>query len=248
LCWLLVDSAHHTPQIERRESGVYGITLKSPRKQTFQQPARRLWTLVAVIEPRFKDLQIEHIGYVADLDGQLRPLRVPSVAQDSPPGVITVKKGEMAVVPLRIELRSEDGSPGNASSADNIYKRIKNATRSSIQFRVKDNPGTQKALRTIFSKSIEAFRPPEVRKINRTYIFGPAYELKTITITGKTIPLRSAPAVAVAFYGEAERLRRLEAIIFHSVSIKPPRRMEHRLARPAIKLLVLRGGVSASRA
>jgi hypothetical protein len=36
LCWLLVDSAHHTPsQIARRESGVYGITLKSPCKRTF---------------------------------------------------------------------------------------------------------------------------------------------------------------------------------------------------------------------
>jgi hypothetical protein len=36
LRWFLVDSAHRTPsQIARRESGVYGITLKSPRKQTF---------------------------------------------------------------------------------------------------------------------------------------------------------------------------------------------------------------------
>lgn len=178
----------------------------------YAQP-RRLFTLVAVIEPRYKDLQIEHIGYVADLEEQLRLLRAGTQFQDSPPGVITVKKGEMAVIPLRIELRydlDEDAkfqTEQDVNSADGIYKRINNTTLSSIRFRAKDNLSSAGTLgplrtipvRTIFSKSILAFRPPETRKIHRTYIFGPAYNLKTITIKGNDIPVRSAPAAAVAY-------------------------------------------------
>jgi hypothetical protein len=180
----------------------------------FYAVPRQLFTLVAVIEPRYKDLQIEHIGYVADLDEQLRLLRVGTQAQDSPPGVITVKKGEMAVIPLRIELRYNlEGEYGDihdlrdVTSAGSTYQRIKNTTLSTIQFKVRDDVDSSKKkgpLQTVFSKSVTSFRSPETRDINRAYIFGPAYNLKTITIKGKDIPVRSAPAVAIAFFANAE--------------------------------------------
>jgi hypothetical protein len=61
----------------------------------FAAKPRKLFTLVAVIEPRYKALQIEHISYDVDFDEQLRLLRSVSQVQKSPPGVITVKKGDM---------------------------------------------------------------------------------------------------------------------------------------------------------
>jgi len=178
---------------------------------------RRLFTLVAVIEPRYKDLQIENMNYLADQDEQLRLLRSGTEAISSPPGVITVKKGEMAVVPLRIELRYDLENKDlpfskllNLDLAKSIHRKITNTTLSSILFKGRDsvslaesNKGlTEKPLRTIFSKSIESFRPPEAGKINPTYIFGPAYDLKSISVKGTAIALRSAPAAAVAFLGE----------------------------------------------
>jgi hypothetical protein len=93
------------------------------------------------------------------------------------------------------------------SSADSLYKKIKNTTLATIQFRAKDDlnsSGRKGPLRTIFAKSIASFRPPETRTINRTYIFGPAYNLKTITIKRTDVTVQSAPAVAVAFLGPAQ--------------------------------------------
>ncbi|MGH6844016.1 MAG: hypothetical protein ACRECU_04705 [Methylocella sp.] len=180
----------------------------------FDAQPRQLFTLVAVIEPKYKDLQIEHIGYSADLDEQLRLLRTGATAQDSPPGVVAIKKGEMAVIPLRIELRYDlDDHESNfkplldVNSAESLYKRITNTTLAAIQFRAKDDlnsSGKKGPLRTIFSKSIASFKPPETRKINRTYIFGPAYNLKTITIKGRDILVRGAPAAAIALLGTAQ--------------------------------------------
>jgi hypothetical protein len=181
----------------------------------FYAVPRQLFTLVAVIEPRYKDLQIEHIGYTADLDEQLRLLNVGTLEQGSSPGVITVKKGEMAVIPLRMELRYDLDGEGtfhpllDVSSADFLYKKITSTNLSTIQFKGKDDLSSGTVfrlgpLRTIFSKSIASFRPPETRKINRTYIFGPAYNLKTITIKGTEIAVRNAPAAAVAYLGQTE--------------------------------------------
>jgi len=129
--------------------------------------------------------------------------------------VITVKKGEMAVIPLRMELRYDLDGEGtfhpllDVSSADYLYKRITSTNLSTIQFKGKDDLSSGTVfrlgpLRTIFSKSIASFRPPETRKINRTYIFGPAYNLKTITIKGTEIAVRNAPAAAVAYLGQTE--------------------------------------------
>ncbi len=178
---------------------------------------RRLFTLVAVIEPRHKDLQIEKISYLADTAEQLRLLRQGAEPQSSPSGVITVKKGEMAVIPLRIELRYdlEDAdlpivSLFDSNTANALHKRIANAALPLIKFTGRDSVGAaenadglaKNPVRTIFSKSVASFRPPETRKINRTYVFGPAYELKAITIKGNSVIVRSAPAAAVAFLGQ----------------------------------------------
>lgn len=170
----------------------------------FYTKPRQLFTLIAVIEPRYKDLQTEHVGYVVDDNEQLRLLREGTQEQSSPQGVITVKKGEMAVIPLRIELRYDLDNFRDlldSTSAESLYKRIKNTTLSAVQLRVKDNSGDEGPPQTIFTKSVSSFRPPETRKINRTYIFGPAYNLKTITIKRTDISVRSAPAAAVAFLG-----------------------------------------------
>ena len=178
----------------------------------FYAKPRKLFTLVAVIEPRHKDLQIEHVRYLADFKEQLRKLQEGGEPQNSPPGVISVKKGEMAVVPLRIELRydlDEFRPMTDANAAKKVYDRIKSLKLSTVKFtgRESDYIGERHPappLRTVFSKSVSSFRPPEAPTITRTYVFGPAFSLNTLRIKGTDVAVRKAPATAVAYLGGAE--------------------------------------------
>jgi hypothetical protein len=93
----------------------------------FYAEPRKLYTLVAILEPKEKEIQIKRMGYIADPDEQLRKLREPTQPQDSPPGVIPVKKGEMAVISLRIELRydlDEFEPLMDANAAKGVYEKI----------------------------------------------------------------------------------------------------------------------------
>jgi hypothetical protein len=58
-------------------------------------------------------------------------------------------------------------------------------------------------LQTVFSKSVSSFRLPAPLKFTPAYVFGPAFGLKTLTIRGTEVAVRSAPAAAVAYLGKA---------------------------------------------
>ncbi|MGD9657680.1 MAG: hypothetical protein AB7U61_08590 [Methylocystis sp.] len=185
----------------------------------FYAVPRRLFTLVAVIEPRRKDLQIEHVSYLADSRESLRKLEEPSEPRDSPPGVISVKRGEMAVIPLRIELRYDmDGGVtdsntfskvyDNLNAANKVYDRIKSLKLSTLKFTSRESYDTLRQppppLRTEFSKSVSSFRPPEALDVTPTYLFGTSLYLNTLRIMGSDVRVRRAPAAAVGFIGYTE--------------------------------------------
>jgi pimeloyl-ACP methyl ester carboxylesterase len=177
----------------------------------FYAKPRKLFTLVAVIEPRQNDLQIERLRYSVDSREQLRKLQEGGEPRDSPPGVVTIKKGEMAVIPLRIELRYDlDEFRGitDADAAKKVQDRIKSLTLSTLKFtgREIDYEGESHPpppLQTVFSKSVSSFRLPAPLKFTPAYVFGPAFSLNTLTIKGTEIAVRSAPAAAVAYLGKA---------------------------------------------
>lgn len=174
----------------------------------FYAKPRKLFTLVAVIEPRGKDLQIEHVTYLSDSREELRKLEEPKLPQHAPLGVISVKKGQMAVVPLRIELRydiSEFRAMMDSNEANKVYDRIKNLERSTLRFTGRENYERQPPpLRTVFSKSVSSFRSPKALHVTRTYVFGPAFYLNSVRVMGSDVQVRRAPAAAVAFIGTAE--------------------------------------------
>jgi hypothetical protein len=179
----------------------------------FYAKPRKLFTLVAVIEPRQNDLQIEGVRYSVDSREQLRELQEGGEPQDSPPGVVTIKKAEMAVIPLRIELRYdlddyELRGMTDAVAAKKVHDRIKGMTPSILKFTGRETYYEGEShppppLQTVFSKSVSSFRLPAPLKFTPAYVFGPAFGLKTLTIRGTEVAVRSAPAAAVAYLGKA---------------------------------------------
>jgi hypothetical protein len=176
----------------------------------FYAKPRKLHTLVAVVEPRRKDLQIERLIYLSDSETRLRPLGESRERIESPSGVISVRAGEMAVIPLRIELRYD--SEGFRDIVDSeeprqIYQKIRALKIPIVKFtgRESERRGRRPPpLHTVFSKSLSAFREPEGFKVNQTYVFGPSLGLSTVTIKGVEVPVRSVPPAAVAYLGPAE--------------------------------------------
>ena len=175
---------------------------------------RKLFTLVAVIEPRYKDLQIEHIVYEVDSKPYLRPLQEGEELQDSPPGVITIQKGEMAVIPLRIELRYDldkflPVSPMGV--AQKVYARLGGVKLPTLKLTGRESYDesdglSSRPLRTVFSKSVSSFRSPEMPKITETYVSGPAFGLKTLRITGTDVAVRTSSRRSRLFGQSRSRL------------------------------------------
>jgi pimeloyl-ACP methyl ester carboxylesterase len=177
----------------------------------FYARPRKLFTLVAVIEPKQNDLQIELLKYTVDAGEQLRKLQEGGEPQDSPPGVMAIKKGEMAVIPLRIELRysvDEFREMTDASTSTKVHDRIKGLTLSNLEFtgREGDHEGSNHPpppLQIAFSKSVSSFRVPTPLEFTPTYVFGPAFDLNALTIKGTEVRVRSAPATSIAYLGKA---------------------------------------------
>lgn len=177
----------------------------------FAQP-RRLVTLVAVIESRAPTIEIQNIRYSVDNESALRLLKDGTAIETGPPGAIVLKKGEAAVVPLRLELRyDEQVLPFlSAITLDRepraLHSIISSAPSGVFRLRSPASDYTPEApkFETLFQKTRAAFRAPEVSRITPTYIFGPSYSLRDITIRGRTLSVRSTPATALFQTGSIE--------------------------------------------
>jgi hypothetical protein len=162
---------------------------------------RRLFGLFAIIEPRFENLEIEGGSFRVDPREELRPLdqQTRSFQDDrvesSGFGVIPLERRETLIVPLRIELRYDASiSPisdiRESEGASQWHRDIMNARAS--RFRYKWAGATIEKLKS-------SFRKPEARGVTPTYLFGPSYEIAEITVAGKSLAVRSTPAVAAWF-------------------------------------------------
>jgi hypothetical protein len=178
----------------------------------FYVKPRKLYTLVAIIEPRGDDTQIERLRYSIDGRQQLRTLKRGGKSELSASGVVTIiKKGEMAVVPLRIELRYEVGAFGlmaDDEASKKIHDRIKDLGVSALDLTGRERDfdaesGAASPLKTVFSKSVSSFRTPKSVTFTPTYVFGPSFELEGLTIQGTEVAVRPAPADFLNYLGRA---------------------------------------------
>jgi hypothetical protein len=96
----------------------------------------------------------------------------------------------------------------DADEAEAIHDRIKNLTVSTLN--LTGRPGGPEAnraspppLQPVFSKSVSSFRAPTPPKVTPTYIFGPSYSLRSLSIAGTEVVTRAAPADSLNFLGRA---------------------------------------------
>ncbi len=173
---------------------------------------RQLFTLVAVIEAKASAIEIQSMTFDVDQDEHLRVAKIGDDVEKSAPGAIILKKGETVIVPLRVELRYDlDQYPvnvvahNNAKESADLYKRIMASPSNVLKFKSRDpQQDVSKKLpppRVVFEKLKTDFRQPQHRAITQSYVFGRSYSLKDITLKGKAIPVRPAPASALVFIG-----------------------------------------------
>lgn len=170
---------------------------------------RKLFTLVAVIEAKASTIEIQGMSFDVDATEGLHVLSKGDKTETAPPGSIVLQKGETVLVPLRIELRYDlDQTPVatlvDAQGPRKLYTKITSLPNTTFQFRSSElsSIAAQPPVRTIFIKAKSAFRPPETMQVTQSYVFGPGYNLKDITLKGKAIAVRSAPASALVFVGD----------------------------------------------
>jgi len=157
---------------------------------------RRLYTLVAVVEAKAAHLEIDGFTYVVDPNERLRPPSKGSQAVEAPKGVISLKRGETVLIPLRIELRylPEDAALRLArkKKAEELYSKIMSIPSKQFKLRyVPDSP--DESAKIILQKLKTSYRKPELRSVAESYVFGPAYEIRDIQISGKKISVREVP-------------------------------------------------------
>ena len=171
-------------------------------------PPRSLYTLVAVVEAKNNNIEVQQIRYLVDDETGLRKLRKGTRDDQSPVGVVNLKQGESLLIPLRIELRYDmEVWPMSAlnlqPAAEDVRQKILEAPMSVLRFQGKDDPGDNKALaRVVFEKLRSEFRPPESRDVTQAYVFGPSYAIANFDINGKTVVVRQAPSNAIAYLGD----------------------------------------------
>jgi len=150
---------------------------------------RELFIQVAVIEAANEkgSMSIEGLrgGEIAsnrlrlpDQDGDWKPLELGFPQRNLAPG-------ESLVVPLRLELRSQQGRPlweADWEQANSFFQQVQNYKRKLITFR---NDGK------IFCKKRKtAFKPPIKPEMEYAYSYGPRIRLESILLNGREIKLR----------------------------------------------------------
>jgi hypothetical protein len=165
---------------------------------------------VAVIEATKGNLEVQGFGFRVDKDEAPRKLIAGVAEERSPPGAVTLNQGQALIVPLRLELRydlEEDllrYVTGTAEESGQIFNAIRKLPSDVLRFQGYEYfPSGRAQLREIFSKRKDEFRRPETSRITQTYVVGPAYELIDLALKGQRIPVRRAPASAVAYLGTA---------------------------------------------
>jgi len=157
---------------------------------------RQLFVLVAVVEARSTILEVEGMTYLRDSQVQLRQASEGTQVEAAPPGLISLRRGQSAVIPLRMELQYDlSDEPIRAlqsPSAMQYYNRI--VDDGAEVFKFDDWVGG-----VLFTKLKSSFRKPESRKVTPGYVFGPSYTLQDIKLKGKTVPVRKVPPAAIWF-------------------------------------------------
>jgi hypothetical protein len=175
---------------------------------------RRLYTLVAIIEPRASSLEVEGMTYLVDEEEQLRQAKRGTKRIESPPGAISLKRGETAIIPLRNELRYDiDDVPikvlSNKKDAEAAYTKIMSIPTDLFQFTLQNfstnsssNEMKPKALTDVYLKKLKSsYRKPETKKITEAYVFGQSLELLEVKVKGTKVAVREVPAAPLSWIG-----------------------------------------------
>jgi hypothetical protein len=175
--------------------------------QFFAQP-RQLYTLVAVVESKARTLDIEGITFFVDRDSHLRTPKRGSATVENPPGVISLKRGQSVIIPLRVELRYDlSESPmrsiteSGEQAALKIYSAIASSPTTLLRQRYTPLESGSNQPVTLFEKVKTEFRKPQLRKVTESYVFGSSYDIRDLRIRAKSVSVRPAPANALSWGG-----------------------------------------------
>jgi hypothetical protein len=174
---------------------------------------RSFFVQLAVIESRSQTLDLSALTFATDGVQSLRT----SVADNEelllPIGQITLRRGQSLVVPQRIELRYEVDEPpisllinGSAASVQQALSKVLVDPLEMVVEEEVEGPGNEihTKQRVFLKKAKSSFVAPKALDVTRTYIYGNAVKLKSLTIDGQGYEVRPAPAVALVSRGDSE--------------------------------------------
>jgi hypothetical protein len=169
---------------------------------------RRVFVLLAVIEPRGGAINIDGASFITDDDVTLRAERALGRAEETRFSPITIKRGESLVIPLHIELRYDTNVfPFTAIKRNALSTQLHRAVSSAPvkQFNSTFAYETSDAKTKLrIGKDKSAFRPPDFDTVAEKYFFGKSRDLVAIFIDGKKVETRPTPRVAVVMNGKFE--------------------------------------------
>jgi len=173
-----------------------------------QEPAvrilpRELFIKFAVIQSVNGFYDLKRVSYLEDKSDHLRagPNFNELNEQEKVVGEIVRKKGQSVLMPIEIQLRYDMTKFPFRFTRPNLvsgrlHKIIEDSGFQSLQL----EEGWSGSV--ISENSISAFKDPEFSKITPSYSFGPAIQLKTVTVGDQKVDVREAPAVASIMNGE----------------------------------------------
>jgi hypothetical protein len=170
---------------------------------------RKLFVLFAVIEPLSKDVELGEIGYNVDAESGLRTGPAFSSSRNETMRPITLRRGESAVIPLRIELRYLRSEYPISAIADDkqslrYYDAIQKSRAETFTLRYNEPEKTQTG-ELFFAKARASFEPPQPTAMRDAYVFGNALQIETLMLDGirtKIVPPPASAVLAVLFAGE----------------------------------------------
>jgi hypothetical protein len=160
---------------------------------------RELYTLVAVIEAQSKPLEIEGMSFFVDPQERLRTLKQGTQIERIPPGVISLNAGQSVIIPMRIELRYNlQFRP--ISQQLKMFNNITQAPPKVFHLTVKQTRNKSPA-KPFIEKERDSFREPQDVHLTPSYVFGPSYSIRDITISTKPVAVRAVPANPLTWLG-----------------------------------------------
>jgi len=159
---------------------------------------RSLFVLVGVIEATGRSLKLQGADFLIDNNTHLRLRNKLATTKKHKLkiNIPALKRSDTLVIPLRIELRYDINSGFFSLIGDNlisrhIYKAIQKLPGDTYTYKLDYHPIIK------YIKRKNSFKPPQFAKINNAYVFGEAWDIKSVTINNKKYKVRKTPRYAI---------------------------------------------------